>query len=153
MAEKALPHDQLSLTITTINSMLSSLPAQLRRGHGLVGRTQARPGPTRPTLLIYQIAVNQNKTTFPHSRKLLETLTNKNIVQWRLWAECRILGIIPPSPLRDLHRRHKHRHPNGHPTLRPVSQTIDKHTTILTTRCRFTLMRHMPSFKIPLAWR
>lgn len=132
--------------------MLSSLPAQLRLGHGLVGRTQARPGPTRPTLLIYQIAVNQNKTVSHHSRNLLETLTNKNIVQWLLWEECRILAIIPPSPLPDLHLLHKHRHRNGHPTLRLVSQTTDNHTTILITRCLFTLMFHMPNFKIPLAW-
>jgi hypothetical protein len=84
MAEKALQPDQLSLTITTINSMPSSLPAQLRLGHGLEGRTQARPGPTRPTLLIYQIAVNQNKTIFHPSPNLLETRTSQNIVQWLL---------------------------------------------------------------------
>lgn len=82
MPEMAYKRDPLWLMTVTINSMLSSLQVQLRLGHGLVGRTQARPGPTPPTLLIYQIAVNQNKTISHHSPRLLETLTNLNIVQW-----------------------------------------------------------------------
>jgi hypothetical protein len=80
MAEKAYKQDRLSLMMI-INSMLSSLQAQLRLGHGLVGRTRARPGPTQPTLLIYQIAVNKTKSISHRSRRLLETLTNPNIVQ------------------------------------------------------------------------
>src|SRR5437016_14209288 len=83
MGETGLRPDRLSWTIMTINSMLSLRPALLRLGQGLVGRTRASPGRTRPTLPIYRIAVHQNKSTFHHSRKLLETPTNPNIVTWR----------------------------------------------------------------------
>lgn len=83
MAEKEYKQDPLSLMMSTINSMHSSLQVQLRLAHGHVGRTQASPGPTQPTLLIYQIAVKQNKTISHPSRRLLEILTSPSIVQWR----------------------------------------------------------------------
>ena len=80
--EKACKRDPSLLTTVNINFTLSSPPVQLRLAHGLMGRTPARPGPTPPTLLIYQIAVNQNKNISHPSRRLPKPPTNLNIVQW-----------------------------------------------------------------------
>ena len=133
MLGKEYRHGRLwSISKMIITFMHNSPQAQLRLAHGLKGRSQARLGPTLPTLLIYQNAVNKNKNIFHRSRKLLEIPTNRNIGRWHHFETCRILDTTHLKRLRVLHLLRNQRHRSGHLILLLVSQTIDKDTITLT---------------------